>query len=149
MQRVKQPSLTQRVSAALYVISCRPTLPGVKTIDTLMWPYMTPPLLPHKLQEAQQKEAADGPWILEPDDVRRCAAKLLASVLAELLQAAPPERLAQIETELAEYLSSDLAPARQDERIPSLHGLELHPPQNRDAWLRAFSDPYRLRQPST
>lgn len=146
MQRVKQPTLAQRVSAALYVISCRPTLPGVRTIDTLMWPYMTPPLLPRKLQEAQ-KEVADGPWILEPDDVRRCAAKLLASVLAELLQAAPPQRLEQISTELAEYLSSELEPALQDERIPSLHGLELHPPQNRDAWLRASSDPYHHRQP--
>jgi hypothetical protein len=148
MQRVKQPTLAERVSAALYIISCRPMLPGVKTIDTLMWPYMTPPLLPHKLQEAQ-KEVAEGPWIPEPDDVRRCAAKLLASVLTELLQAAPPERLEQISTELAEYLSYELEPALQDERIPSLHGLELHPPQNRGAWLRASSDPYRHHQPGT
>lgn len=148
MERIKQPTLAQRVSAALYVISCRPTLPGVRTVDTLMWPYMTPPLLPHKLQETQ-KEVADGPWILEPDDVRRFAAKVLASVLAELLQAAPPQRLEQISTELAEHLSSELEPGLQDERIPSLHGLELHPPQNRDAWLQASSDPYHHRQPGT
>ena len=134
MDVMDEPSLARRVSAAIYVMSMWPVLPGVGTINTLMWPYQAPPLLP---LEGQDAESAKGPWVLEPEDVRRAAATLLASVQAALLEAVPPARSAQILTAQAEHLSSALEPALQDERIPSLRGAVLHPPQNSAAWSRA------------
>lgn len=146
MIEMKQPTLSQKVSAAFYVLSMRPELPGVKTVNTLMWPYRVPPLLPHELQE---NESADGPWVLEPGDVRRHAANLLASVHTALLEGGLPLRIEKLWTEQAEYLSSELEPALQDERIPSLHGRVLHPPENVAVWLQAFSGPYHLGLPGT
>jgi len=146
METAKEPSLALRVGAAIYVMSMWPVLPGVGTINTLMWPYQAPPMLP---LEGQNAESAQGPWVLEPEDVRRAAAKLLASVQAALLEAVPPERSARIQTEQAEYLSSTLEPALQDERVPSLREAVLHPPQNVAVWLQALSGPCRPGQTGT
>lgn len=146
MKEMQQPTLAQKVSAAIYVLSMRPELPGVKTINTLMWPYMVPPLTPVSMLE---EDAPAGPWILEPDDVRRQAAKVLASVHTALLEAVHPERSAQIWIEQVEYLSLAGEPALRDERIPTFREGVLHPPENIADWLSAFSGPCHPCQPGS
>lgn len=146
MEKIPQPTLASKVGAAFYVLSMRPELPGVRTINTLMWPYMVPPLLQH---EMEADDRGEGPWILEPDDIRRHAARLLASVHAALLEGALPQRSAQIWTEQAESLADELEPEPQDERIPSRHGRVLHPPANIADWISAFSGPCRHRRQGT
>ena len=146
MNAMQQPTLEQKVSAAIYVLSMRPELPGVRTVNTLMWPYSVPPLVSVSILE---EEALAGPWILEPDDVRRHAASLLASVCTALLEGVPLSRSDQIWTEQAECLSSALEPALQDERVPMFGEDALHPPGNVAEWLSAFSGPCHPGLPGT
>ncbi len=108
MKTLQQPTLAQKVSAAIYVMSMWPELPGVATINTLMWPYMVPPLTPVSMLD---EGAPAGPWGLEPGDVRRQAAKTLASVCIALLEGVPETLTERIWTEQAAYLSSALEPA--------------------------------------
>jgi hypothetical protein len=137
MGNVQQPTLAQKAGAAIYVMSMWPELPGVGTINTLMWPYQAPPM--HTMPESPNVR---GPWIREPDDVRRQAAKVLASVCTELLAGVPQPRIEQIWTEQAEYLSSAVDAELPDERNPkTLEGV-VHPPANIAEWRQAFSGPY-------
>jgi len=101
MNEAKQPPLSHKVSAAISIVANWPELPGVGIVNTLMWPYKKPPLLP----TPEEAAASVGPWIKEPDDIRRHAVKLLASVHTALLEALPAERLQQIWTDQDEFLS--------------------------------------------
>lgn len=99
---MNQPSLQQKVSAAIYVLSMRPNLPGVQTTNTLMWPYR------QRLAEGVVDRAPAWAALLPPygdDDVRRQAAKLLTSVCTALLEDVHQPRLSQIWTDQAAYLS--------------------------------------------
>lgn len=144
MQTMKQPSLAQKVGAAVYVMSMWPELPGVATVNTLMWPYMTPPM-----ESQTALPAAGALWIAEPDDVRRQAAKVLASVCIALLEAAPQPLTERIWTEQAEYLTSAFDVQPPDGRTPSFPQGALHPPANIADWLAAFAGPCRQRPPNT
>ena len=146
MSKCIQPTLVQKVTAAIYVLSMWPELPGVRTINTLMWPYQTPPLTPRQLV---QGESPQGPWIPEPDDVRRQAAKVLASVCIALLEDVPPQRSDRIWTEQAEYLSSALESQPPSDTSPMFREGALHPPANISDWLQAFSGPSHRYQPDS
>lgn len=146
MQTMTQPTLADKVGAAIYVMSMWPELPGVRTINTLMWPYQVPPLLP---REEPAASAAQGPWIAEPADVRRQAAKVLASACTALLEGVPQPRIEQIWTAQAGYLSSALEPQPRGDRSPMWREGVLHPPQNRGEWLAAFSGLGHRCQPDT
>ncbi len=68
---MNQPTLQQKVGAAIYVLSMRPELPGVQTTNTLMWPYR------QRLAEGVPDRAPAWAARLPPyeeEDVRRQAA---------------------------------------------------------------------------
>ena len=116
MIEMKQPPLSHKVTAAINVMMTWPELPGVGTVNTLMWPYKRPPLLP------TEEEAAtlEGRWVKEPDDVRRHAVRLLASVHTALLELLPAERLQRIWTDQDEFLSFALDDDRPCDASPFL-----------------------------
>jgi len=89
MPEVEEPTLEGRVGCALYVLAWGPEYPGDYTKRRLMWPHT----------------------VYTDDDVRRAAAKLLASVCTELLEAVPQARRRQISIGQAEYLSFVLGDA--------------------------------------
>ena len=110
--QLARPILRAKIGCALYVLSIWPELPGVATINTLMWPYK-------QRYDAAQTNNDPGPWIEGPEDIRRHAAKVLSSALAELLQAAPLEVSEKIWKDQAEYLSFALGDGTPDDESPS------------------------------
>lgn len=144
MKIMKQPTLAEKVGAAIYVLSMRPDLPGIRTINTLMWPYQAPPT-----RSTPINGNLTGPWIPEPEDVRRQAAKVLASVCTALLAGVPQPLIEQIWIEQAEYLSLAFDGEPPDDRTPkTLQGV-VHPPANIVEWIAASSGPYHRDQPNS
>lgn len=111
MNHQKEPTLQDKVGCALFVMAAEsPDAIGVWTKNRLMWPYQT----------------------YTDDDVRRQAAKLMASVCTALLEAVPQPRRQQIWTDQAAYLSFALDGEPQGESCWSeearLHRLVELPP---------------------
>lgn len=98
-----EPTARERISRALIVLAGYPELPGVHTINRLMWPYKMPPIT------GQLTSDEPGPWLHDPNDVHHAAIKVLASAFAALLKAAHPQVSEQIQKEVAEYLTSEIA----------------------------------------
>lgn len=78
-----EPSLKSRLNCAIFIMAFGAENTGVMTCQKLMWPYTD----------------------YEIDDVKRTAARLVASVHTALLATLPPPQIEQISKDLASYLS--------------------------------------------
>jgi len=94
---MSEPELKDRVGAAIFIMAFGAENTGVMTCQKLMWPHTD----------------------YEIDDVKRTAARLVASVHTELLKALPQPQIEQILKDLASYLSFAVGDGWPDEKIPS------------------------------
>lgn len=94
---MNKPELHEQVGAAIFIALYGAENTGAMTLDKLMWPHTR----------------------YEPDDVKRAAARLLASVHTALLTTLPPIQIELISTDQASYLSFALADGWPDESNPS------------------------------
>lgn len=92
-----EPGLNQRVGAALFIVATGFSNTGIATRNTLTHPYTD----------------------CSESDVRRVAARLLASVYAALLAGLPHPAIARILKDQDAYLSFALGDGWPDESIPS------------------------------
>lgn len=80
---MNEPTLQVRIGCAVFIALMGVDGTGVGTQRKLMWPHTE----------------------YDDDDVKRVAAKLLASVHTAVIATLPPEQIEQISTTLSEYLS--------------------------------------------
>lgn len=94
---MNEPTLKERLSAAIFIIAFGAEHTGMMTHRKLMWPYTD----------------------YEADDLKRAAARLLASVHTELLTTLLPVQTERISKDLASYLSFVHGDGWPDEKIES------------------------------
>lgn len=94
---MNEPSLNERMGSAIFVAVFGVENAGVMTCDKLMWPYIK----------------------YEHDDVKRTAARLLASVHTALLTVLPQIQIELILKDQASYLSFAIGDGWPDESSPS------------------------------
>lgn len=100
METMNEPELKDRVTAAIFIMAFGAENTGVMTCQKLMWPYTE----------------------YEHDDVKRVAARLVASVHTALLATLPQPQIELILKDLSAYLSFALGDGWPDEKIPSQEG---------------------------
>ncbi|MDD2744187.1 MAG: hypothetical protein PHV02_18140 [Rhodocyclaceae bacterium] len=115
-----EPPLELRVSAALFVLAMGGSdAVGGRTLYALMWPhkpyYVTEPS--GRLRLALTGDSVDDKDV--DGEIRRMAAKTLASVHNGLIAALPPDRYRRISTDLNIYLSVACGDGSLDETILS------------------------------
>ena len=90
------PSIQQQIGIAVFIVAMGPHRAGVGTKHQLMWPYVD----------------------YDDDDVRRTAARLLASVHTALLAVLPPAQIERISTDLDAYQSFVHGDGWPDDKSP-------------------------------